>query len=97
MKVHLRKIGTKLGIGKIDLSKFDKKKLFKTGIVRFLGLSILTIVICIFVLSLIRANQEEKREEKKQEEGTEIKIGGRNRNQNQADKGGDNNGGIMEG
>ena len=74
MKVHLRKIGTKLGIGKIDLSKFDKKKLFKTGIVRFLGLSILTIVICIFVLSLIRANQEEKREEKKQEEGTEIKI-----------------------
>ena len=74
MKVDIRKIRTKLGRGKIDWSKFDKKKLFKSGIVRFLGLSTLTIVICVFVLGLIRANQEQKREVKKEEEGVEIKI-----------------------
>ena len=69
MKIDLKKIQTK--IGRIDLSKFDKKRLFKSRVIVFLGLSVVTIMICV-LLSLIRANKEEKVEVKKQE--VEIKI-----------------------
>ena len=58
IKVDLSKFPTKLVLDKIDLSKFDKRKLFKSRLIIFLGLSVLTIVICIFLLSLIRANKD---------------------------------------